>query len=206
MSKELQRGIIVSVQGFSSGTNNEICDAVIDAGCCGIRTDKPIRNRNVPVIGLIKKKTDHKEQEAYITADIESVKKVSEWADYVAIDYRIVNHDIEQISEYCKTNKIKIIADIRDIEDYFNITSLGVYFDFVATTFSIFGRRFDPDLKLLDKLKEAGCKKIIGEGNYSRYKDVRDAYRAGAYAMCIGGAISDPYKLARRFTTIELDN
>lgn len=202
----MNKGIIVSVQGYSSSTNNELCNSAIEAGAAAIRTDKPIQNKTVPVIGLIKVKTDRKEEQPYITPDIPLIQKVVQWADYVAIDYRMINRNLDSVSSYCRDNKIKVIADIRTIDDYFNIIDCKYHFDFIATTFSVFGKKFEPDVKLLIDLKNAGCKKIIAEGNYSRYKDVKDALSIGAHCVCIGGAISDVYKLTRRYTTIEFNN
>lgn len=201
----MNRGIIVSIQGYSSNTNNELCNSAIDAGAAAIRTDKPIKNRSIPVIGLIKVKTDRKEETPYITPDIDLIKRVAEWADYIAIDFRMINKNLDAVSNYCRENKLKIIADIRNIEDYFNIVEIGYYYDYVATTFSVFDKKFEPNITLVSSLHEAGCKRIIAEGNYSRYKDVKDAFRLGANNICIGGAISDVYKLTRRYTTIDFN-
>ena len=149
----MQKGIIISVQGYRQGTTQEIVENVVNAGACAVRIDKPVKT-DVPIIGLNKSNVINKEKEAYITNTIEQIQHVSEWANYVAIDYRILNKNLKNINEYCRLHKIKVIADIGHINDFNNIVDNDYYFDFVTTALSIFRRRHYPDLKLLTKKPE----------------------------------------------------
>jgi putative N-acetylmannosamine-6-phosphate epimerase len=45
-------------------------------------------------------------------------------------------------------------------------------------------------------------KHLIAEGNYSSREDVHIALESGAHAVCIGGAISNVYKLTKKYTSI----
>jgi len=196
----MNKGIIVSIQGYKQCTIEELAQNAINAGAVAIRTDKPIRV-NVPVIGLNKIHVNCPEKEAYITPTIETIQRAADWADYIAIDYRDLNENLQEISDYCRKHKIKVIADIGSYKDYLNIKEQGYYFTFVSTTFSIFHNRFNPDLRLLKKLLRTE-KNVIAEGNYHSRTKVEEAKRIGAHNICIGSAISDVYKLTRRFTTI----
>lgn len=202
----IPKGIIVSIQGYHQKTIEELAKNAVNAGCVGLRIDKPIHYRpydkKVPVIGLNKIKVINPEIEPYITPTLEEIKKVSEWADYVAIDYRLINNNLEIISNYCKEKNIKVIADIGCIEDYENIKKNNYYYTYVTTTFSVFKVLFKPDLKLLNKLIDSGENNIIAEGNYKTRKEVMEVYDIGVNNVCIGAAISNIYKLTRKFTTV----
>ena len=196
----MQKGLIVSIQGYHQKTIEELAGNAINAGAIAIRTDKPIRV-TVPVIGLNKIRVNSPEKEAYITPTIELINQVNAWADFVAVDYRELNSNLREISEYCKANKIKVVADIGTYKDYLYIKEKDLYYTFIATTFSVFHNRFNADLKLLKKLLQTE-KNVIGEGNYHTRQQITEAKKLGAHNICIGTAISDVYKLTRRFTTI----
>lgn len=196
----LQKGIIVSIQGYKQITIEELAENAVSAGAVAIRTDKPIRC-SAPLIGLNKTHVDQPEREAYITTDIEAIKRVAAWAEYVAIDYRALNKKLKELSDYCRLKKIKVVADIGCYDDYINIKEKDLYCSFIATTFSVFKARNHPDIKLVKKLLQSE-KNIIAEGNYYTRGAVQAVKELGVYNICIGSAISDVYKLTRRFTTI----
>ena len=207
----MKRGIIVSIQGYHQKTITELAMDAVSAGAVAIRTDKPITIRTgaqfddhderVPIIGLYKIHVCAPSREPYITSTLEAVQAVSKWADYVAVDYRQCNTERETISAWCKAAGIHLIADIETTDDWESIQ--GLHYDFVATTFSVFHKNHRPDIQLVKDLVAAGEKHIIAEGNYTTRCDVQEVLKAGAHAVCIGGAISNVYKLARKFTTIE---
>lgn len=196
----MQRGIIASIQGYKQVTIEEMAENAISAGAVAIRTDKPIRV-NVPLIGLNKIHVNQPEKEAYITPEPELIDRVASWANFVAIDYRALNPKLKELSDFCRKRKIKVIADIGTYEDFLNIKENDLYYNFIATTFSVFHVRFNPDLRLLKKLIKIE-KNIIAEGNYHTRQAVALAKEIGVHNICIGAAISDVYKLTRRFTTV----
>lgn len=202
----IKRGIIVSIQGYSQRTTTELAQEASHGGAVAFRTDKPIVLSDTDkrtLIGLYKVKVRDPGKEAYITPDIESIAKVADWADYVAIDYRQVNRDLKEISDYCIENKIKVVADIGRFSDYEYIKENGFHYDYIATTMSVFNKRlkYKPDLNLVRRLCEAG-EKIIGEGNYKKRYQVREAFQAGVQAVCIGQAITNIYKRTREYVSV----
>lgn len=198
----MHRGIIVSIQGFGLSTTRELSKAVISAGASALRLDKPVKS-DVPIIGLNKIKVNNPYQEPYITPTCELISKVAQWAQYVAIDMRRINKHVKFLGDYCRREKIKIVADIGDMDDYDNLIKCGVEPAFITTCFSVFRKKFKPDISFAKKLVDQGCKNIIAEGNYLKREDVRKVLEYGVHSVCMGGAISNVYKLARRYTTIQ---
>jgi len=197
----MDKGLIVSIQGYSIATTVELAGNAIRAGAVGIRTDKNMKSE-VPTIGVRKIKVQNRDEMAFITVDVEAVKDVARWADLIACDCRCINPKLMEIAAYCKENRLAWVADIATIDDYKNLIAQGLAPDYVATTLSVLESRFEPDLKLVADLAKAGCKKIIAEGNYHSPWQVKQAYENGAYNVCIGAAISDVYKNTRRFVLV----
>lgn len=199
-------GIIVSIQGYEIEVEKRMAHECINAGAAGIKTDKKIReyiDNNIPVIGCHKMQVRNPEKEPYLTSTIEHIEKVAEWADYVSIDYRKLNNNLKNLSDYCKEKNIKVVADIGNMDDYENIKKHNYYYDFIATTFTVFNPkyRFFPDLEFAIELRKLE-KNIIAEGNIKERKQVRQLYRNNVNHICIGAAITNIYKLTRKFTTI----
>ena len=201
----LKRGIIVSIQGYHHKTVAELAAEAIRAGAVGLRVDKPIHLpegvERVPIIGLNKNHVAKPSEEPYVTATVEQVQQVASWADLVAVDYRNCNPTREQLAAYCKEHQIKVVADIGTMEDYEGMKDL--YWTYVATTLSVFHKNHRPDLALIETLRKCGEKNIIAEGNYTTRVDVQRVLKNGAWCVCIGSAISNVYKLTRKFTTVE---
>jgi putative N-acetylmannosamine-6-phosphate epimerase len=203
---ELKRGIIVSIQGYSRETTRELALEAISAGAIAIRTDKPIKiamDKKVPLIGLSKIKVNDKEKQAYITPTIKMVEDVALWADFVAVDCRQLNADLRDVVDYCHANRVAMVADIGAWADYEALKTSGADFAYLTTALSVFRRRHWPDTRLALRLAKEEPGKIIAEGNYRSRSDVEAVLKAGVHAVCIGNAISNVYKLTRRFTTIE---
>lgn len=205
--KTIQQGIIVSIQGYSQSTTQELARNAAHAGAVAIRTDKPIEEPlDIPIIGLRKEKVKNRESEPYITHNLTAVKYVYEWADYVAIDYRYINENVQEISDYCRENNIPVVADIRGTKDLLQIRDKDFYFSYVSSTFAVFRNHFNPSISLIRQLNRNFPGKVIAEGGYNNRESVSKAYKAGAVNVCIGGAISDIYKLTRKFVTVQFDN
>lgn len=201
MGEGMEKGIIISVQTYTKSTTQELAIQAVNAGAVGIRTDLPIKI-DVPIIGLNKKDVQYREKEAYITDTVEQVERVSKWAQYIAIDFRRINKNLDKINDYCVKRGLKVIADIGHIDDFLNIKAKGYSYEYVATTMTVYKKRHYPDKFLIKKLKIEGCKKVIAEGNYRNRGDVKEAFNTGAHNVCIGGAVSDVYKLTRKYVTV----
>lgn len=204
----LKRGIIISIQGYQRGTTNELASEAVRAGAIALRTDKPIKLQEgierVPVIGLHKLHVRSPSKEPYITATVEALEQVAAWADYVAIDCRELNAERAALLQWCSERKVKVVADVETMKDVYTLMeSGGAAVDYIATTFSVFHKNHRPDLELVVALAANGIKNVIAEGNYSSRVDVRQALQSGAHAVCIGSAVSNVYKLTRKYTTLE---
>lgn len=200
----MDKGIIVSIQGYHYKTIAELAIEAINAGCVGLRIDKRIElpyGQKTPIIGIRKVKVNNIKDEPYITPDVATIEQVMPWADMIAVDYRTCNPNLQAVSDFAKEHKLKLIADIETWEDFENIKAKGYYYSFVATTLSVFDIKFRPDLKLLARLVEQE-KNVIAEGNFNTRADVKEAFQIGARAVCIGSAITNIYKLTRKYTSL----
>jgi N-acylglucosamine-6-phosphate 2-epimerase len=182
----MKKGLIVSIQNWTQDTTNELASMAIKGGAIAIRTDKPLLSA-IDIIGLKKDFT----KEFYITPTIEDVKNVSEWADYIAIDSRIGNKEIEILYKYCRELNKKIVADIEDLKDVENIIKYNP--DYIATTFS------KGNIELIKEIKNIADIPVIAEGGYDSKEKIKQAIKNGAHAICIGEAISDIFKLTKKF-------
>lgn len=198
----LSKGIIVSIQGWSSDTTEEMIIEVANAGAVAVRTDKKVKSR-LPLIGLVKQKVEERKNNAYITPTLEDVKEIETWTKYVAVDYRTINPNIEEISEYARKKKLIIIADIGRIEDFEAINENDFYYTYIATTLSVlYSKNYNPDLGLIEELQELECENIIAEGNFSTRSQVKKAFYMGVNNVCIGNAITNIFKQTKKFTSV----
>jgi putative N-acetylmannosamine-6-phosphate epimerase len=194
-----KKGLIVSIQGFSQKTTQELANIAKDNGAVGIRTDQPI-NTDLFVIGL--KKLPGKDY--YITTSKDAIIDVSKWTSNIAIDSRKGNQEIEFLYAVCHMMNINIIADIKDIADVRNIIemcenkkiALPRYF---ATTFN-----FDSlqKWKIIDEIKKIISIPIIAEGGYSEFHEIEFAYYLGANNVCIGNSIMGIDKKIKQYAGI----
>ena len=191
-SNIINKGLIVSIQGYSQETTQELAMKAIEGGAVGIRTDQPVVNE-VPVIGL-KKLSDKK---YYITTSREAIIEVSKWTNLIAIDSRKGNPDIDLLYAHCHVNNLKIVADIETLEDVISLLDLCnkkklIKPSYIATTFSYNGH-------LVKEIKEITDIPIIAEGGYNKQISIGNVRLNGANNVCIGTAISDIKKLTEKY-------
>lgn len=197
--------LIVSVQGLKSETNTDIIHECIRAGADMIRTDKPVYCR-VPLIGLNKVKVKDRSKEPYITPDLEHVKRVSKWAMYIAVDCRVENKNLDEIFSYCNQNNIKIVADLQKIDDYLALKEKGHFAHYYTTALGVFSTSGIPPYDLMDQLIKEGCQNIVAEGNINSENRIKIISDKGIKSICIGDAISNPYKLTKGFNNAIMKN
>jgi len=199
----MTKGIIISVQGWSVDTTEEMIIEIANAGAVAIRTDKKVNSR-LPLIGLKKYKVKERKDFAYITPCLEDVKDVERWTKNIAVDYRRLNEGIKEISKYAQKKQLTIIADIGTIEDYENIIENDYYYSYIATTLSVLYKDdYKPDFKLIEDLRKFECRNIIAEGNFSTRFNTERAFHLGVNNVCIGSAIIDIFKQTKKFTSIK---
>ncbi|WP_156286417.1 N-acetylmannosamine-6-phosphate 2-epimerase [Oceanivirga salmonicida] len=186
--------------------------AAMLAGAKGIRANSArdiIEIKKVvslPVIGIIKKKYDGGEQ--HITVGMSEIDALVEaGADIVALDCTLrerydglhINEFIAKIKE--KYPDILLMADISNFEEGLNAQNNGV--DFVGTTLSgytPYTPKLDgPDFELIEKLVKELHVPIIAEGRVHTPEQARKMLELGAFAVVVGGAITRPLEITKRF-------
>jgi len=201
----IPKGLIVSIQGYSRETTEELASEAANAGAVAIRTDKLISCR-LPLIGLKKIKVSDPRSTPYITPTIEDVKAVAAWTKFIAVDCRRANgKNTSEILKYARDAGLQIIADIATVEDYLEIVENDFYPWAFATTFRVFEKRYEPDFDFYRVLFDYECYNLIAEGNISTRNHVRIIKGMGIGWYCIGQAISGIYGLTKKFTSVKVD-
>jgi N-acylglucosamine-6-phosphate 2-epimerase len=158
----------------------------------------------LPVIGLRKREVEG--SPVYITPELRDAGElVAAGADAVAFDATLRERpaamDVAAFVERLRAEvELPLLADVDSFEAGVAAGEAGV--DAVATTLSGYTAGIapaDPDLELVRRLAaELRCP-VIAEGRYSTPEHVAAAFEAGAHAVVVGTAITDPLELTRRF-------
>lgn len=169
-------------------------------------------NLSIPIIGIEK---IYQGEEMRITPSIAEVEAlVSAGADAVAIDAtkrpRFDDHSLEEYIKQLKQHfAVPILGDISTREEGIYAAECGI--DGVSTTLSgytpyspSFGRLGDippkePDYELVERLSQGLSIPVIAEGRYNTPQKAARALEAGAHAVVVGTAISNPQKLTELF-------
>ena len=179
-------------------------------GATGIRVEGPADIRavkdavGVPVIGLIKR--DVPGSPVRITPSLDDARAARDaGADVVAVDATLrlrpdgmTTHDF--VAALAAALEPPLLADVDSLDAGRAARAAGA--DAVATTLSGYtgdgGAPEEPDLELVELLaSELDCP-VLAEGRYSTPADVAAAFGAGAFAVVVGTAITDPTALTRR--------
>lgn len=212
----LKNGLVVSCQvpdGTPIDTPEFIAaqaGTVLQAGAVGIRAQGISNVRaiaasvNVPIIGLVKKFRN--ESPIYITPDVDDILELEQaGATIVALDAteRMRPGNVSFTSFFAQLrnqSQIAILADVDTVEAALIAQSIGC--DAVATTLSGYTdvpTSKLPNIQLIDDLSKKLQIPIIAEGGFSSPADVIQAFNAGAWSVCIGTAITNPYLLTKGF-------
>ena len=206
----MNRGLIVSCQALeneplhSSFIMSRMAVAAKQGGAVGIRANsvediKAIKEVvDLPVIGIIK--IDYPDMVPYITPTMTEVDAlVSTGVDVIAVDATI-NQDIEFLKEiFIKYPNQKFMADISTVEEGIRAGELG--FHYVGTTLVGYTEQ-SKVINNFDVLEELikNCKaKIVAEGNFDTPEKARLALEKGAYTVVVGGAITRPQLITKKF-------
>ena len=160
----------------------------------------------LPVIGLIKQV--YEGYEPYITPTMKEVDELVEaGADIIATDCTLRKRGDgltpeEWVAKIRRRHgDVLLMADISNYEEGVQAWKAGV--DFVGTTMSGYtpcSRQEDgPDLELVRALSQTVDIPVIGEGKVHYPEQAVEMLDAGAYAVVVGGAITRPLEIGRRF-------
>ena len=216
--RPLKNGLIVSCQVPDDTPINtpEFIAAqaltVIQAGAYGIRA-QGIANvaaiskvTKLPIIGLVKRYENS--SPVYITPLIEDVLELEQaGAQIVAVDATERNRpggiNFEEFMKQLRTqSSVQILADIDSVSAALVAQDLGC--DAVATTLSGYtDLPVDalPNIRLIEELSAQVTIPIIAEGGFNQTLSVKAAFEAGAWSVCIGTAITNPFLLTKHFLT-----
>lgn len=206
----MEKGIIVSCQALegeplhSSFIMSKMALAAQMAGAVGIRANsvvdiEAIKNEvNIPIIGIIKKNYPH--MIPFITATFNEVDAlVNVGVEVVALDATF-NQDEEFLKAVIeKYPKQKFMADISTVEEGIRAEKLG--FHFIGTTLVGYTEQSKEinNFQVLKGLLEKCKTPILAEGNFDTPDKAKEAMNLGAYAVVVGGAITRPQHIAKKF-------
>lgn len=160
----------------------------------------------LPVIGLIKVK--YEGFESYITPTMKEVDELAAaGSDVIALDCTEQKRgDGQSVSEFITKVREKypdaiLMADISTYEEGVNAWKLGM--DLVGTTMSGYTdyspKLPGPDYELARRLASTVDIPVIGEGRIHSPEQAVEMLDTGAFAVVVGGAITRPLEIARRF-------
>lgn len=176
-------------------------------GAVAIRADGPadvaaIRAAvDIPVLGI--NKTGDRDG-VYITPTVAAAREVVEaGASMVAVDatlrLRPDGSDFaDQVRQIHDQLGVGVMADADNLESGIAAAEAGA--DWVGTTLAGYTseRVADgPDIELISLLRAAVDVPIVGEGRFSTPEHVRAAFAAGATAVVVGTAVTNPMAITR---------
>ncbi|EGQ1577198.1 N-acetylmannosamine-6-phosphate 2-epimerase [Staphylococcus aureus] len=221
----LPHGLIVSCQALpdeplhSSFIMSKMALAAYEGGAVGIRanTKEDIlaikETVDLPVIGIVKRDYDH--SDVFITATSKEVDELIEsQCEVIALDATLQQRPKETLDElvsYIRTHapNVEIMADIATVEEAKNAARLG--FDYIGTTLHGYTSYtqgqllYQKDFQFLKDVLQSVDAKVIAEGNVitpDMYKRVMDL---GVHCSVVGGAITRPKEITKRFVQIMED-
>ena len=206
----MNKGLIVSCQALeneplhSSFIMGKMALAAKEGGAVGIRANSveditAIKGEvDLHIIGIIKK--DYPGLVPYITPTMKEVDElVNAKVDVIALDATI-NQDVEFIKAVMeKYPNQKFMADISTVEEGLRAEKLG--FDYIGTTLVGYTEQSKGinNFEVLDELIRQCTKPVIAEGNFDTPEKARKAMENGAYAVVVGGAITRPQLITKKF-------
>lgn len=219
MFNKIKGGLVVSCQALkdeplhSSFIMGRMARAAKEGGAVAIRAQgvediieiKEVTN--LPVIGIIKKCYD--DSPIYITPTKEEVDKLLKTkCEMIALDatdrIRPNGESLKELIDYIKSNGILVMADISTYAEAINAEKLGA--DCVSTTLSgytDYSTQGDgPDLELIKRLSNDLKIPVIGEGKINTPEELRQAFLSGAFSCVVGGAITRPQLITKKFVDV----
>ncbi len=218
--KALKGGLVVSCQALPHEPlykeEGEVmvlmAKAALESGAVGIRAQgvrdvQQIREfTDVPLIGIIKK--DYEGYAQYITTTMDEVDALmATGCDIIALDATDqIRGDGLSPYEFIEAIKKKypesvLMGDISTLDEGIKAEAAGI--DCLGTTMSGYTpyspQSIDPDFDLIIALKEHVKVPIIAEGRLNTPELAHKALQVGADCVTVGGAITRPQEITKRF-------
>ncbi|QOR70717.1 N-acetylmannosamine-6-phosphate 2-epimerase [Ruania alkalisoli] len=211
----LRGGLIVSCQAYPGEpmrdprTTTQVAQSVVRGGAVAVRIESPDDVRAVaaqveaPIVGLWKVGAEG----VYITPTLEHALAILEaGASIVAIDgTRRARPDgltlAETITELHSRTAAMVMADCGSLADAEAAAEAGA--DVVSTTLSGYTSERQPgpgpDLDLVREMVGSVDVPVVAEGRIRTPSEAAQARQAGAYAVCVGTAITHPASITGWF-------
>lgn len=161
---------------------------------------------SIPIIGLIKSKNPN--TPVIITPLLENVYALLEaGSDLIAVDAtlrkRLDGALGQEFVAQAKAAGAQVLADIDDLNSALESEKSGA----VAVCTTLAGYTGDlvpefPDIDLVKSCSSHCAVPVIAEGRYHSPELVKQAFDAGAWSVCVGSAITDPWLTTKRFIKI----
>jgi len=211
----LRNGLIVSCQAApgsplaNRGLMSYMAEAAEAGGAVAIRAEglqdiTAIKKAvSIPVVGLIKLKSEA--TPVVITPLLEHVYQLLEaGVDLIAVDAtlrkRIDGVLGNDFVSQAKAVGAQVVADIDNLESAIAAEKSGAIA--VFTTLSGYTNGpvpEQPDLDLIKSCVNHCAVPVVAEGRYNSPELVSQAFQAGAWSVCVGSAITDPWLSTKRF-------
>lgn len=213
----MRGGLIVSCQAleheplYGSAIMSRMAVAAHEGGAVGIRANTPDDIRSIraavdlPIIGLWKR--DYPDSAVYITPTLREIEAVMDaGADIVAIDAtaRPRPHGdslATHVAHVRRSSDALLMADVSTLEEGLEAERLG--FDVVSTTLSGYTpyspQLAGPDFELVGALASRLSIPVVAEGRIQSPEQAARCLASGAFAVVVGGAITRPQAITRRF-------
>ncbi|WP_377841524.1 N-acetylmannosamine-6-phosphate 2-epimerase [Bosea sp. UC22_33] len=160
----------------------------------------------LPIIGILKRWDDR--FPVYITPDFASAEAIAAaGADIIALDATDRPRDGEPLDRLIARIRDElgkpVFADCATLEDGVRAAALGA--SYIATTLSGYTpetearKALGPDIALIEALAKAVSVPIVAEGRFEQPEQLELAFAAGAHAVVVGTAITNPREVTRRF-------
>jgi N-acylglucosamine-6-phosphate 2-epimerase len=187
--------------------------AAVAGGASGIRAAgvadiTAIRDAvSVPIIGLVKRRVDG--YPVYITPTFEDAAVVARaGADAIALDAtarpRPGGEMIEGLlARIDRELGLPVVADVDSVESAVRAAHAGAAC--VATTLAGYTEGpvpSGPDIDLVAAINQSTDCPVFAEGRYQEPRHVEAALRAGAHAVVVGEAVTDPVALTQRLVEV----
>lgn len=217
MLEQIKGKLIVSCQALpeeplhSSFIMGRMALAAKEGGAAGIRAQSREditeiqKTAGLPVIGIVKR--FYKDSEIYITPTKKEVEELFETGcEMIALDAtlrrRPNDEKLEDLVALIHSKKVLAMADCSTYEEAVNAEKIG--FDCVSTTlcgYTPYSENLPgPNLSLVRKLAETLHVPVLAEGKINTPEDLKAVFAAGAYSAIVGGAITRPQNITKRFT------
>jgi N-acylglucosamine-6-phosphate 2-epimerase len=161
----------------------------------------------LPVIGIIKR--NYADSEIYITPTKKEIDELLETScEMIALDatdrQRPGNESLEFLVAYIHSHNRFVMADCSTQNEAVYAEKIGC--DCVSTTlcgYTTYSEHYEgPNLLLISALAKELNIPVIAEGKINTPCDLRDVLDAGAYCAVVGGAITRPLQITKKFTSV----